>query len=83
PKYSETVGRLADRWLPLRPGTDAALALCWLNVIIEEGLYDRDFVETWCHGFDELRERVTQYPPAKVAEITRLAEEEIVESARM
>ncbi len=37
----------ADIWLPIRPGTDTALMLGWLNVIIQEGLYDRDFVEKW------------------------------------
>ncbi|MDH3883991.1 MAG: molybdopterin-dependent oxidoreductase, partial [Desulfobacterales bacterium] len=50
PKYSETAARLADHHIRLRPGTDAALALGWLNVIIEENLYDKDFVETWCYG---------------------------------
>jgi anaerobic selenocysteine-containing dehydrogenase len=83
PKYSETTGRLADKWLKLRPGTDAALALGWLNVIIAEKLYDRDFVQTWCHGFSELQKRVKEYPPQKVAEITWLSEQEIVESARL
>lgn len=82
PKYSETVGRLADQWLPLRPGTDAALALAWLNVIIEENLYDKDFVEKWCHGFEELKERVKQFPPKKVSDITGLPEAEILQSAR-
>jgi anaerobic selenocysteine-containing dehydrogenase len=47
PKYSETAARLADHWLRLRPGTDAALALGWLNVIIEEELYDKNFVDQW------------------------------------
>ena len=83
PKYSETTGRLADKWLKLRPGTDAALALGWLNVIIEDKIYDKDFVNTWCHGFDKLRERIKEYPPSKVSEITGLTEQEIVESARM
>jgi len=83
PKYSETAGRLADKWLKLRPGTDAALALGWLNVIIEEKLYDKDFVDTWCHGFKELQERVNRYPTQKVAEITGLPEPDIVESARI
>lgn len=83
PKYSETVARLADHWIRLRPGTDAALALGWLNVIVEEGLYDKDFVEKWCHGFNELRERIMQYPLKKVAEITGVPEEEIVQSARL
>jgi anaerobic selenocysteine-containing dehydrogenase len=82
PKYSETAARLADHWLRLRPGTDAALALGWLNVIIEEDLYDRGFVEKWCHGFDKLKERVKQYPPEKVAEITWIPPEQIVQTAR-
>ena len=69
--------------MQLRPGTDAALALGWLNVIIEEDLYDKDFVETWCHGFHDLKERVKQYPPKKVTEITRVPEEQIVQSAWM
>jgi anaerobic selenocysteine-containing dehydrogenase len=40
----------AHIWLPIRPGTDLALALSWLNVIISEGLYDRDFVEQWSNA---------------------------------
>ncbi|MEV5408773.1 molybdopterin-dependent oxidoreductase [Thermopolyspora sp. NPDC052614] len=59
-----------DIWLPLRPGTDAAMALGWMNVIISEELYDRDFVENWCHGFDRLAERAAWYTPERVAEIT-------------
>jgi thiosulfate reductase/polysulfide reductase chain A len=83
PKYSETAARLADHWLRLRPGTDAALALGWLNVIIEENLYDKNFVEKWCHGFDQLKERVKEYPPEKVAEITWIPEEQIKQTARL
>jgi anaerobic selenocysteine-containing dehydrogenase len=83
PKYSETARRLADHHLALRPGTDAALALGWLNVIIAEKLYDKDFVEKWCHGFDQLKERVNQYPPERVAEITRLPQDQIVQTARL
>jgi anaerobic selenocysteine-containing dehydrogenase len=83
PKYSETAARLADYWLKLRPGTDAALALGWLNVIIAEELYDKDFVDQWCHGFDELKDRARRFPPDKVAEITRIPEEQIVQTARL
>jgi anaerobic selenocysteine-containing dehydrogenase len=83
PKYSETASRLADHWLKLRPGTDAALALGWIHVIIEEQLYDRDFVERWCHGFDRLKERAQKYPPKKVAEITWIPEEQIKQTARL
>jgi anaerobic selenocysteine-containing dehydrogenase len=83
PKYTESVAELADIWLPIRPGTDAALALGWMHVIISEDLYDRAFVERWCHGFDALKERVKDYPPDKVAEITWIPKEKIVESARL
>ncbi len=66
----------------LRPGTDTALALAFLNVIINEELYDKDFVENWCYGFDELKERVQEYPPEKVADITWVPAEKIREVAR-
>ena len=68
--------------LQLRPGTDAALGLGLINVIIEEDLYDHDFVEKWCFGFDALAERAREYPPEKVAEITWIPEETIVAAAR-
>ena len=55
-----------------------------LHVIINEGLYDKEFVEKWTFGFDELKERVQQYPPSKAAEITWVAEAKlIIEAARM
>lgn len=75
--------RYADFWLKIRPGTDSALALAWINVIVEEGLYDKDFVEKWCYGFDELKERIEQYPPEKVSKITWIPEDIIIESARV
>ncbi|MFC1933316.1 molybdopterin-dependent oxidoreductase [Chloroflexota bacterium] len=73
----------ATLWLQLRPGTDGALALGMLNVIINEGLYDKEFVDKWCHGFDELKERVQEYPPDKVAEITWVPKDDIIKAARM
>ena len=73
----------AEAHLRLRPGTDAALALGMMNVIINEDLYDHEFVEKWTYGFDELTERVQEYPPSKVAEITWVPEEEIKSAARM
>ncbi len=69
--------------LPVRPGTDAALALGMLNIIINEDLYDHEFVDLWCYGFDELAERVQEYPPSKVSEITWVPEESIYAAARM
>jgi anaerobic selenocysteine-containing dehydrogenase len=81
PMLSEMASK-ADIWLQLRPGTDVALALGMLHVIITEGIYDKDFVKTWCNGFEELKERVIEYPPEKVAGITLVPAEKIVEAAR-
>ncbi|MFC1981318.1 molybdopterin-dependent oxidoreductase [Chloroflexota bacterium] len=81
PVLTETSSK-ADIWLQLRPGTDAALALGMLNVVINEGLYDKEFVGKWCLGFDELKERVQDYPPEKVEQITWVPREKLVEAAR-
>ncbi|MBL7224910.1 MAG: molybdopterin-dependent oxidoreductase [Desulfobacteraceae bacterium] len=75
--------KLADLWLQPRPGTDAALVLGMLNVIINEKFYNRNFVDKWCIGFEKLKERVQEYPPEKVAEITWIPREKIVEAARL
>ena len=69
PRKSENAER-ADVWLPLRAGTDDAMTLGWLNVIIEEGLYDKEFVRDWTVGFEQLAERVREYPLDRVADIT-------------
>jgi thiosulfate reductase/polysulfide reductase chain A len=81
PRQTKTAD-IADIWLRLRPGTDTALALGWLNVIINEELYDKEFVAQWTVGLDELRNRVQEYPPQRVAEITGVPAEKIVEAAR-
>lgn len=73
----------ADIWLQPRPGTDSALMLGMINVVISEGLYNKEFVEKWTHGFDRLVERVKEYPVERVAEITRVPAEKIREAARM
>ncbi len=73
----------SELFLQIRSGTDGALALGMLNVIINEGLYDKQFVEKWTYGFDQLKERVQQYPPDKVAEITWIPKEKIIEAARL
>ena len=73
----------SEYWLRLRPGTDGALALGMLHVIIEEDLYDHEFVEKWTYGFDELRERCKDWTPKKVSEICWIPEEDIVAAARM
>ena len=82
PRFSETASK-ADLWLPLRPGSDAALALAMLHTIIYEGLYDFNFVSEWCDGFDELQEHVIDYSPEWAAPITWLDPEQIRAAARM
>ncbi len=82
PRKSESAEK-ADLWLRVRPGTDCALLMSMMNVIIEENLYDKEFVEKWCHGFDDLVERVKEYPVSKVSEITWVPAEQIVAAARM
>jgi anaerobic selenocysteine-containing dehydrogenase len=72
----------ADIWLQLRPGTDAALAMGFHNVIVEEGLYDKEFVENYIHGWDAFVERVKEYPLERVEEITWVKKELIREAAR-
>lgn len=73
----------AELWLQLRPATDLALALGMINVIINEELYDKDFVDKWTIGFDKLREHVQQYPPDKVEKITWVPAEKIVAASRL
>jgi anaerobic selenocysteine-containing dehydrogenase len=60
----------ADEWLPIRPGTDAALALAMMHLIIGEGWYDADYVEKYTLGFGALAERVREWTPARSAQIT-------------
>ena len=81
PRFIEP-SRQADRWVQIRPGTDAALALGMIHVIIEEGLYDRPFVENYTAGFSELKQRAGAYPPPRVAEITGLSTDTVEETAR-
>ncbi|MBW2138330.1 MAG: molybdopterin-dependent oxidoreductase, partial [Deltaproteobacteria bacterium] len=73
----------ADLWLRLRPGTDLALALGMIHVIIEEEIYDRDFVRDWTVGFEELGRHVKDYDPQRVADITWLDQEQIIQAARV
>ena len=73
----------AKLWLQIRPGTDAALALGLLYVIITEKLYDEDFIRNWTYGFDELKARVQDYDPETVSQITWIPAEKIIEAARI
>lgn len=76
-------GARSDYWLQLRPGTDPALAMGMLNVIISEGIYDKEFVEKWCYGFDELAKSVAEYTPEKAAAICGVDAELIRGAARL
>lgn len=73
----------ADLWLQLRPGTDGALLMAWLNIIIAERLYDEAFIDKWTFGFDRLKQRVADFTPERAAEITWVPAEKIKEAARM
>jgi anaerobic selenocysteine-containing dehydrogenase len=75
--------REANMWVKVRPSSDLALALGMINVIINENLYDKFFVDKWTIGFDELKAHVQQYTTEKVSEITWVPAETIREVARM
>jgi anaerobic selenocysteine-containing dehydrogenase len=76
------LAKTADLWVQPRPGSDLALALGMMNVIINEGLWDREFVDKWTVGFEELRKHVQDYTPERVAEITWVDSETIRKIAR-
>ncbi|GAB4263163.1 molybdopterin-containing oxidoreductase family protein [Thermincola ferriacetica] len=82
PRATSTA-RESDLHLQLRPGTDTALALGLINVIIGENLYDREFVDKWTIGFSELLQHIRQYPPEEVAKITWVPADKIRKAARM
>ena len=75
--YKTRTARQADWYLPINPGTDTALALGMMHVIIGEGLHDADYVTKYTVGFEALREKVKGYPPEKVATWTGISAEHI------
>ena len=68
--------------IQVRPGTDAALALGVMNVILRDGLQDQDYIDKYTHGFEQLRDRASDYPPQRVAQICGVTEEEVIGLAR-
>ena len=72
----------ADWHIRPMPGTDAALALGIMHVIVDEGLQDDDYLARYTTGFDQVRERLRDYPPERVAQLTGLAADEIIRFAR-
>lgn len=81
--FRSPVAELADLWLRPKPGTDAAIGLAMIDVLIRERRFDQSFVEQWCHGFDQLAARAAQYPPARAAAITGVPAEDIIAAARL
>lgn len=81
-RRTETVKATQADWIGIRPGTDGALALGMIHVVIEERLYDRDFVEGWTHGFEELAAYAGSFTPKRVAAITGVPEQSIRDLAR-
>lgn len=81
PKLTWLASR-AKYWLRLRPGTDALLGMAFMNVIINENLYDHEFIDCWCYGFDKLNEEVQKWTPEVAAEICWVDAETIRAAAR-
>ena len=73
----------SDIWLQLEPGTDAAVLLGMINHIIEKRLYDRSFVENWCYGFEELKDRAADYPLTDVEAISNVPAKTIARAAEV
>ncbi|MBI5950162.1 MAG: molybdopterin-dependent oxidoreductase [Chloroflexi bacterium] len=76
PRFTKTAGKAAE-WLPIRPGTDLALHLAFINVIISEERYNKEFISKYTVGFDELAASIGQYTPEWAAEITGVSTETI------
>lgn len=81
PRRSETAKR-CKLWLPIRPGTDAALALAMIHYIIHEKLYDTDFVDRWTIGFEPLKKHVRPYTPSWAEQVTGVPAKDIAAVAR-
>jgi anaerobic selenocysteine-containing dehydrogenase len=80
--YRTRTAACADWYLPINPGTDAALALGLMHVIIGENLHDTDYVERHTVGFEQLRDKVRDYTPERVSQWTGIAASDIVKLAR-
>ncbi|MBI1764677.1 MAG: molybdopterin oxidoreductase family protein [Acidobacteria bacterium] len=80
--YRSLTAEKCDEHLALLPGTDAALALAMMHVLIKEDLLDHDYIQQYTHGFELLRERALEWAPARAAEITGLSTDQIIKLAR-
>ncbi|MFO7768511.1 MAG: IscS subfamily cysteine desulfurase [bacterium] len=82
PRRTETVHRTGAEWVPIRPGTDGALALSMIGVLVEEDLYDITFAEEWTHGFEELTTYTQHFTPEQTEVITGVPADTIRRLAR-
>lgn len=82
PRRTETVGRTGAQWIPIRPGTDGALALSMIEVLIDEDLYHEEFARDWCHGFDDLKTYTQHFRPEVAETITGIPADNIRDLAR-
>ena len=81
PRFSVAAGK-ADYWLPVKPGTDTALLLAWMHVLIYENLYDKEYINKHAIGFNELKNHVKNLTPEWASKITGLPASLIIETAR-
>ena len=80
--YRTRTARVADWHIPINPGTDVALAMGMMHVIVRDGLHDEDYIARYSEGFDELQKRLPRYTPAQVSEWTGIAQNDIERLAR-
>jgi len=80
--HRNRTGELADRHFFINPGSDTALALGMMHIIIGENLHDAGYVDRHTSGFDALRERAKQYPPERVAALTGIPKDDVIQLAR-
>lgn len=81
PRHSETA-ILADEWLPIKPGTDLALLLSMIHVMIKEEVYDKEFVKDKTVGFQELEEETVNYPPEWAEKVCEVPAKTIIRITR-
>ncbi len=82
PRKTECAELEGSEWIPIRPGSDGAMALGLSHLLIRDGLYDKEFVENWTLGFDEFAEYVKEFTPEYVSKITSVSKERIEQLAR-
>lgn len=80
--YRSLTAEKCHQHIALKPGTDGALALGMMNVMIGEGLIDQDYIDAYTLGFDQLKARAEAYPPARAAEICGIEEQVVIDLAR-